>query len=71
MYKLYRVNTTIRFIKSFETYSELYAYCKARRGWISRILPDGSITPGTLETVSIMEYPDGFECEVWEDEEEA
>lgn len=70
MYHLYRVNTRIRFVKSFATYSELYAYCKVR-GWLSKILPDGTITPDPVwGTESIMEYPDGFQCEVWEDEEE-
>lgn len=60
MYKLYRVNTTIRFIAEFATEKELYTYCK-RRHWLS------SLDRLEARTVSIMEYPDGFECEVWED----
>lgn len=63
MFKLYRVSTTIRFVAEFATEQELYNYCKARRGWISYIdRPEA-------RTVSIMEYPDGFECEVWYDED--
>lgn len=63
MYKLYRINTTIRFIASFDTYEELYAYCHRRANWISRL------DRMELNTISICEDPDGFESEVWYDEE--
>ena len=63
MYNLYRVNTTIRFIASFATYEELYAYCHRRANWISRL------DKMDVLTISICEYPDGFESEVWYDEE--
>lgn len=62
MFKLYRVGTTIRFVAEFATYEELYAYCHKRANWISRIEKNPL-------TVSVCEYPDGFESEVWYDEE--